>query len=120
MDKSMYTRLAGAIPKRRSVRTYKPDVEPDGPEVNIVKFIEELETPFEHSVRAFPFRAEPGKKLYNNGVNPVGNIAYFSQTDTVSLSKTGFVGELAMLHTVQYFSSRSSIFLSSLWPLKST
>jgi len=94
--------LIDAIPRRRSVRNYQPDALPPETLQQITQFIDELNTklPFAHDTKIQVFQAEPQSGLYNNGTNPVNNIAFLSQTDLVSTSKTGFVGELVMLYAV--------------------
>ena len=100
--------LVEAIPQRHSARAYLPEALPPGFPDRIGKFFDGISVPFEHNARIEFFEAEPGKKLYNNGINPVNNIALLSQTDLVSVSKAGFVGQLVMLYTV-------SLGLSSCW-----
>jgi nitroreductase len=92
--------LIDAIAVRRSVRNYRPDPLPVDSVARIATFIENLKVPFDHATEALIYQAEPDSGLYNNGSNPVDNIAFLSQTDLVSTSKTGFVGELVMLYTV--------------------
>lgn len=108
MQSKWYEPLIEAIPLRHSVRTYLP--EPISKELpdQINNFARNLSVPFQYDTKFQFFQAEPGKKLYNNGVNPVNNIALISQTDLVSVSKTGFAGELAMLYAV-------SLGLSTCW-----
>ncbi len=94
--------LIDAIPRRHSVRNYLPETLMSEELEKLTTFIDGMEVPFAHAVRLVPFRADSSKKLYNNGVNPADNIAVFSQTDCVSLSKAGFVGELAVLYAVSF------------------
>lgn len=108
MQKESYKQLTEAIPLRHSVRAYQLDPLPEALPEQISKFIDELELPFNHDVKFKMFKAEPGKRLYNNGVSPVNNLALMSQTDLVSVSKTGFAGELVMLYAV-------SLGLSTCW-----
>ena len=100
MHKEWCLQLVKAIPMRHSVRTYLPEALPKEVLEQIDNFFNELSVPFSHDTKLQMFQAEPGKKLYNNGVNPVDNLALMSQTDLVSISKTGFVGELIMLYAV--------------------
>lgn len=100
--------LIDAIPRRHSVRNYLPEALAGEELQKLTTFIDGLEVPFAHAVRLVAFQADSSKKLYNNGVNPADNIAVFSQTDYVSLSKAGFVGELAVLYAV-------SLGLSTCW-----
>lgn len=100
MDTQIIQSLTKAIPVRKSVRAFSSEPLPEMTLDALRQFIQELEAPFEHATRFELFRAEPGKRLYNNGVNPVNNLAVMAQTDLVSISKAGFVGELVMLYTV--------------------
>ncbi|MDL2318993.1 hypothetical protein LJC74_07990 [Eubacteriales bacterium OttesenSCG-928-A19] len=99
--KSWASDLAKAVPPRHSVRAFLSDPLPDGITRQITAFADGLMLPFEHNVKVKLFTAEPGKKLYNNGINPVNNLALMAQTDLVSISKAGFVGELVMLYAVK-------------------
>lgn len=103
-----YAPLLKAMPLRHSVRTYLPQSLPAKVSTQVSSFFDELQAPFAHNTRVIAFQAEPGKRLYNNGVNPADNLAFLSQTDDVSISKTGFLGELVMLHAV-------SLGLSTCW-----
>ena len=104
----MINRLAGEIPSRRSVRTFSG--EPVAEELldDIMGFARELSVPFEHNTRFEMFTTEPGSKVYATGLNPPTNIAMLAQTDLVSVSKAGFVGELVMLYA-------TSLGLSTCW-----
>ena len=104
----MYKQLTESIPLRHSTRAFLPEPLPKELPERILEFFAGLELPFEHNVRIELFRAEPGRKLYNNGVNPVTNLAFFAQTDLLSVAKMGFVGELVMLYAV-------SLGLSTCW-----
>jgi nitroreductase len=95
-----YAPLLEAIPLRHSVRTFLSEPLPKELPEQIEAFFGSLSVPFPHDTKLQYFKAEPGRKLYNNGVNPVDNFALLSQTDLVSISKTGFVGELVMLYAV--------------------
>ena len=108
MQKELYEQLIKTIPLRHSVRKFLPEPLPEELPEQIASFAESLELPFEHNARVVPFKAEPGKKLYNNGINPVDNLAIMAETDLASVSKAGFVGELVMLHAV-------SLGLSTCW-----
>lgn len=100
--------LLDAIPLRHSVRTFLPGPLDSELSEQINSFFGSLALPFAYDIKLQLFQAEPGKKLYNNGVNPADNFAFISQTDLVSISKTGFVGELVMLYAV-------SLGLSTCW-----
>ena len=100
MQEHWYTPLVEAIPQRHSVRSYLAQALPEEQLAQINHFSAELKVPFEHQVKCQVFQAEPGKKLYNNGINPIDNIALISETDLLSVSKVGFVGQLIMLYAV--------------------
>ena len=56
-----------------------------------------LTVPFEHDVEIKFFKANPTKILYLTIKSPPDNMAFMSETDILSISKTGFVGELVIL-----------------------
>lgn len=85
---------------RHSYRNFTSDAIDDGARKEIERFIASLETPFENHTKCVFFKAACGKRLYNNGINPPDNIALFSETDLVSISKAGFTGELIVLYAV--------------------
>ena len=92
--------LCEAIPLRHSSRAYLPEPLSNEYIIKINEFITNLPAPFTYNTELRIFEATPGKKLYNNGINPINNLALISQTDLVSISKTGFLGELVMLYAV--------------------
>lgn len=92
--------LYNTIPFRHSFRAFQNESISNEIRLDIQHFIDTMEVPFEHSVKCILFKAEYGKKLYNNGINPPDNMAVFAQTDLVSVSKAGFVGQLIMLYAV--------------------
>lgn len=96
METQVLNKLIEAIPMRHSVRNYLPE-QVDTAEIE--DFFESLNI-FPHNARLVSFKAEPGKALYNNGINPPANFALIAQTDLVSISKAGFLGEFAMLFAV--------------------
>jgi nitroreductase len=100
--------LIKAIPIRRSVRTFESTDLSQEILDKLKIFSESLNVPFVHNTKPLFFKAESGKKLYNNGVNSPNNVALFSQTDKVSISKTGFIGELIVLYA-------TSLGISSCW-----
>lgn len=108
MSNETINQLVNAIALRHSVRTFAPTSAEDALLEKVMKFIDALSLPFDSNVRIHKFTAVPGKGLYNNGVNPPDNLAVFSQTDLVSVSKAGFAGELVMLYMV-------SLGLSTCW-----
>lgn len=90
--------LIEGILNRRSVRAFKLDAIEDSTRIKIQKYISELNVPFEHNVTLEMFKTEPTRKLYTMFQAPEDNLAIFSETDFVSLSKAGFIGELAVLY----------------------
>lgn len=88
-----------AINVRRSARSYETrPVEPDT--MALLKgFAGGMSVPFEHSVTTRFFKAHPRSNLYTNGaMRPTDNAAFMSRTDVLSLSRTGFVGEMLILY----------------------
>jgi nitroreductase len=104
----IYKPLIESIPLRRSTRAFLPEQLPKEYTEQIKHFFKDLELPFIHHARIEIFQAEPGKKLYNNGINPIDNLALIAETDLASISKAGFAGELVMLYAV-------SLGLSTCW-----
>lgn len=97
-DKSMTTDTIQALFEaghhRHSVRNFLPNKLPEEVLTKVDGFISEIEVPFEHNTSIKRFRAEVGKRLYNNGINAPDNLAIIADTDLVSISKAGFVGNL--------------------------
>ncbi len=86
-----------AINSRRSTRSFETrGLDRDTIEA-LKRRVAELEVPFEHAVEVKFFKAAPTKKLYMAFDSPADNMAFMSETDYVSISKAGFVGELAVL-----------------------
>jgi len=89
--------IKSTIDSRRSVRSYKME------EVNkevmdeLKAYANTLTVPFEHDVEIKFFKANPTKILYLTIKSPPDNMAFMSETDILSISKTGFVGELVIL-----------------------
>ncbi len=100
MDTSIIQSLVSAIPQRKSVRTFEPKPLPAATVDELRRFADETRMPFEQQTRFVFFQAEPGKKLYNNGLNPPDNMAILAQTDLLSASMAGFAGEVIMLFAV--------------------
>ncbi len=97
MNQQIVASLLEAAESRHSVRNFLPDALSDETLNELDDFIKELEVPFAHHTQIKRFKAEPGKKLYNNGINSPDNIAILAQTDLISVSKAGFCGQLIML-----------------------
>jgi len=89
--------LSKTVISRRSARSYKPD--PLKPETlaKISEYSKTLRLPFDCATEIRFFKAGPTKKLYSTLQAPADNVAFLSETDVVSIAKTGFVGELAIL-----------------------
>ncbi|MCK8060724.1 MULTISPECIES: nitroreductase family protein [unclassified Fusibacter] len=100
--------IVETINNRLSTRSFK--TESIGYELleKIRKYSEELEVPFNHSVEICCFKASPSKKLYTVFNAPEDNIAFISETDYVSISKAGFIGELLILYA-------TSLGISTCW-----
>jgi nitroreductase len=89
--------LSETINNRRSVRSFKTG--PLKPETmaRLLEFSETVRLPFDCATELRFFRAEPTKELYKTLQPPVDNVAFLSETDIVSIAKTGFIGELLIL-----------------------
>lgn len=97
MNKETAAVLLAAAENRRSVRNFLPDALSEKVILETDSFIENLEVPFAHETKIQHFKAETGKKLYNNGINSPDNFAIIAPTDLVSVSKAGFCGQLVIL-----------------------
>ncbi len=89
--------IKSTIDSRRSARSYKmTGVEKDV--LDTVKdFAKSLSAPFDHNVEIKFFNADPTKTLYLLMASPTVNIAFMAETDIISISKAGFIGELLIL-----------------------
>jgi nitroreductase len=89
--------LSETINSRRSARSYKPA--PLKPETlaAIAEYAKHVKTPFDCATEIRFFKAQPTKELYKMMQSPPDNVAFLSETDVVSIAKTGFVGELVIL-----------------------
>lgn len=90
--------IKSTIEVRRSTRSYQiQPVEHDV--IDAVKsFSEAMPIPFDHNVEIRFFHADPTKTLYPLMKSPPDNIAFMAETDSISISKAGFVGELLILY----------------------
>lgn len=89
--------LKNTIDSRRSARCYKMiGVENDVMET-IKDYANSLSVPFDHNIEIKFFKADPTKTLYTLMTSPPDNIAFVAETDIVSISKAGFIGELLIL-----------------------
>lgn len=93
----MINHLSDVINKRKSTRSYSPEGMNDIDRQAIIEFINAVDLPFDHTVETKLFRSEYNKKLYTMFNAPLDNIAFISETDYLSISKAGFVGELSVL-----------------------
>ena len=85
------------IDSRRSTRSYSM-VHAAAEELAAAKeFAHSLSVPFEHAVEIRFFHAQPTKSLYFTINAPPDNMAFLAETDILSISKAGFVGELMVL-----------------------
>jgi len=87
-----------AVNMRRSTRSFEMQPVEDNISILIDAFITNLELPFDHGVKIRRFKANPDKKLYTIYNAPPDNIAFIAETDIVSISKAGFVGEMSILY----------------------
>lgn len=88
-----------AINSRKSTRLYDRKPVPAQLLADLQQFVRNAEFPFQHEVEVRFFRAEPNKRLANNLKNPPpDNFALLADTDVLSISKAGFVGELVILY----------------------
>jgi nitroreductase len=89
--------VAKTINSRRSARSFK--AAPLKPDIlgRLWKFAKAIDLPFACGTEIRFFKAEPTKKLYPLMQSPKDNVAFISETDVVSIAKTGFCGELVIL-----------------------
>jgi len=85
------------IDSRRSARSYKM-IEIEAAVIESLQdFAQKIAAPFKHNVEIRFFKAEPTKTLYMMMKSPPDNAAFVAETDAVSISKAGFIGELFIL-----------------------
>lgn len=90
--------IKSTIDARRSARSYKM-ISINLEIIQSVKdFAMSMPVPFEHNVEVRFFTAEATKTLYPLMMSPPDNVAFLSETDVVSISKVGFVGEFLVLY----------------------
>ncbi len=89
--------ISKTINSRRSTRSFKTD--PLKPEILTIlsEFSKTVRPPFDCTTEICFFKAEPTKELYSTMQSPADNVAFLSETDPVSIAKTGFIGELLIL-----------------------
>lgn len=86
------------INSRRSTRSYEFRSVEEQTIVRLKNFVSEMKAPFIHDVKIRFFQAEPGSKIYLAQAAPPDNMAFIADTDILSISKAGFVGEMAVLY----------------------
>ncbi|HHW00105.1 MAG TPA: hypothetical protein GXX36_11170 [Clostridiaceae bacterium] len=89
--------IRSTIDSRRSVRSYKMIPVDDEIMESIKNFAKSMPVPFEHNVEIRFFNAEPTRTLYTVMKSPPDNVAFIAETDVVSISKAGFIGEFLIL-----------------------
>jgi nitroreductase len=89
--------IKNTIDSRRSARSYKMKPVEEDVMQSLKDFAQSIPVPFEHDVEIRFFNAEPDKTLYTVMKSPPNNAAFMAETDIVSISKTGFVGEIFIL-----------------------
>jgi len=90
--------IRNSIDIRRSARSYQMiPVDPDVMDA-IKDFATAIPVPFDHNVEIRFFLADQTKVLYPLMKSPPDNIAFLADTDVVSISKAGFVGEMLILY----------------------
>ena len=89
--------IKSAIETRRSARSYQM-IAVDRIDMDEIKeFARSIPTPFHHDIEIRFFQADPTKSLYPLMQSPPDNIAFLAETDILSISKVGFVGEILIL-----------------------
>lgn len=89
--------IKSTIDARRSARSYQMvSIEKDLMDA-IKDYAKSLSVPFVHQVEIKFFKANPTKALYTVMKSPPDNMAFMAETDLISISKAGFIGELLIL-----------------------
>lgn len=89
--------ISSTIDSRRSARSYKMIAVDKDVMESIIDFAQTMSVPFDHRVEIKFFHADPTKSLYPLMISPPDNIAFIAETDIVSISKVGFIGEFLIL-----------------------
>jgi nitroreductase len=89
--------IKSTIDSRRSARSYKMIAVEENVMKSIKDFAKSMQVPFVHDIEIKFFHAEPNKALYTVMKSPPDNAAFMAETDIVSISKVGFIGELLIL-----------------------
>lgn len=90
--------IKSTIEARRSARSYQMLSVDDDVLCAIKDFARAMLIPFDHNVEIRFFHTDPTKTLYPLMKSPPDNIAFIAETDSISISKLGFVGELLILY----------------------
>jgi nitroreductase len=90
--------IKSTIDTRRSTRSYQM-IAVDRADMDAIKeFSRSIPIPFHHNIEIRFFQAEPTKLLYPLMQSPPDNIAFMAETDILSISRAGFVGEMLILY----------------------
>lgn len=89
--------IKNTIDARRSARSYKLIAVDTEVFESIISFAGTMSVPFDHNAEIKFFKADPTKVLYPFMTSPPDNIAFVAETDFISISKIGFIGELLIL-----------------------
>jgi len=89
--------LGETVNNRRSTRSYKPEPLKSETLRTLSEYAKNVKPPFNCETEIRFFKADPTKELYKMMKSPPDNVAFLSETDVVSIAKTGFVGELVIL-----------------------
>ena len=89
--------VKNTIDARRSARSYLMVPVNQYVMYEIKNFAKLMPLPFEHDVEIRFFQAEPSTALYALMKSPPDNVAFLAKTDSISISKVGFVGEMLVL-----------------------
>ncbi|MCW4000761.1 MAG: hypothetical protein NWE93_11020 [Candidatus Bathyarchaeota archaeon] len=89
--------LSETINNRRSARSYKIEALKPETLATLSEYAKTVKAPFDCATEIRFFKAKPTKELYTVLKSPPDNMAFLSETDVVSIAKTGFIGELLIL-----------------------
>ena len=89
------------IDARRSIRSYQMKPVDRFVMDALKEFAKTMPVPFEHAVEIRFFHADPASSLYPLMRNLPGQRSLLAETDAISLSKVGFVGEMLILYAEQ-------------------
>ena len=89
--------IKSTIDSRRSTRSYKMGAVDEDSLAAAKEFAGSMAVPFSHEVEIKFFEAEPTNALYVTMKAAKNNVAFLSETDIISTTKVGFIGELFIL-----------------------